>query len=524
MYKCVVSTMVFVLAWAAPALGGQGFLTIKDGRFVDAAGRQVILHGINVGEKHKRNNYASWHSAGDFARMRQWGFNCVRLLLIWAAIEPEPGRYDEAYLRRIDQRIAWAKANGLVVLLDMHQDLWGENVPGGDGAPGWATLDDGQPHLRAGQVWSDAYFSSRMIQTAFDNFWANRPGPDQVGIQDRFARMWQHVARRYADEPAVVGYDLFNEPFPGSPILLAQMLMGRHVVGLLRSDGSAANLPKLTDMLADPEVYRQIHEKFDDVGVYRSFLASAERVFKMFERNRLAPMYNRVARAIRQVDTRHILFLEPCMYATGGFASDLQPVVDADGKRDPLQGLAPHAYDIGTEKPGIGSVNRPRMELIFGRLTDLGRRLGMPILVGEWGAFRGEPYARDLARLTVSLFEQAFAGDTYWFFHKGIEKTPQFEMLQRPFPSAVAGTLTHYRLDSATGRFECVWTEDPTITEPSRVYLPANWYPRGYGVTLEPAGTRYRADRIRSDRPDEYLIIPPTGHTAKRCLTVHPNP
>ncbi len=116
------------------------FLSVRDGRFVDPAGRHVILHGVNIGAKHKKTNYVSWHEPADFARMRAWGFNCVRLLIIWAAIEPECGSYDEDYLRRIDKRIAWAKANGLYVLVDMHQDLWGEK-PGGDGAPVWATLD-----------------------------------------------------------------------------------------------------------------------------------------------------------------------------------------------------------------------------------------------------------------------------------------------------------------------------------------------------------------------------------------------
>jgi len=69
------------------------FITVKDGRFVDQDGRHVILHGANVGEKHPP--YVSWHTAQDYGRMREWGFNCVRLLTVWAAIEPECRQYDE---------------------------------------------------------------------------------------------------------------------------------------------------------------------------------------------------------------------------------------------------------------------------------------------------------------------------------------------------------------------------------------------------------------------------------------------
>lgn len=154
----------------------NAFISVKDGRFVDAAGRHVTLHGINVGEKSKAKNYLSWHGPEQFAAMREWGFNCIRLLIIWDGLEPEPGRYDDAYLSGVDKRIAWAKRNGIYVLLDMHQDLYSAKF-GADGAPLWATLDDGKPHVSQGGVWSNAYLTSKAVQTAFDNFWANTPVP-----------------------------------------------------------------------------------------------------------------------------------------------------------------------------------------------------------------------------------------------------------------------------------------------------------------------------------------------------------
>src|SRR5690625_7014008 len=105
----------------------------------------------------------------------------------------------------------------------MHQDLF--SVKYGDGAPEWATLDEDLPHV-TGDVWSDAYLMSPAVQTAFDNFWNNTPAEDGVGIQDRFAQLWKHIAERYADNRTVIGYDILNEPFIGSdaqhvmPILL----------------------------------------------------------------------------------------------------------------------------------------------------------------------------------------------------------------------------------------------------------------------------------------------------------------
>ena len=44
----------------------------------------------------------------------------------------------------------------------------------------------------------------------------NSPGPGGVGLQDRYAAAWAHVARRFAGNRNVLGYELMNEPWPGS--------------------------------------------------------------------------------------------------------------------------------------------------------------------------------------------------------------------------------------------------------------------------------------------------------------------
>ncbi len=69
-----------------------------------------------------------------------WGFNVIRLLIIWEAIEPEPGVFDENFFKKVDQIIEWAEERGIFVLLDMHQDLYGPAF-GGDGAPVWVKQD-----------------------------------------------------------------------------------------------------------------------------------------------------------------------------------------------------------------------------------------------------------------------------------------------------------------------------------------------------------------------------------------------
>ena len=87
-------------------------------------------------------------------------------------------------------------AHGIASLLDFHQDMFNERFQG-EGAPDWAVQDDGlpaQPQLG----FPANYYSMPALQRALENFWANSPGPGGVGLQDRFAEAWRHVAQRLA--------------------------------------------------------------------------------------------------------------------------------------------------------------------------------------------------------------------------------------------------------------------------------------------------------------------------------------
>ena len=82
------------------------YITVRGQRFVDAQGRHVILHGINLVNKNKNEGYFFDEGPALFAKMREWGFNVIRLGVIWDGLEPEPGVYDEVYLKRLDQQLS----------------------------------------------------------------------------------------------------------------------------------------------------------------------------------------------------------------------------------------------------------------------------------------------------------------------------------------------------------------------------------------------------------------------------------
>ena len=187
--------LIIALVFCAGAVALEP-LGVDGDRIVDTAGRTVLLHGMNCGEKSSQRRHESWHGPEDFQNMRRWGMNCLRLLVHWSAVEPEPGAYDEDYLQRLDRRIQWARDAGLYVILDMHQDLFSEAIPGGNGAPAWAVITDAMPDYRYGGIWSAAYANSPMLHAAFDNFWKNTPGPTASGF--RTATRWRGRISRAA--------------------------------------------------------------------------------------------------------------------------------------------------------------------------------------------------------------------------------------------------------------------------------------------------------------------------------------
>ncbi|HSQ62554.1 MAG TPA: cellulase family glycosylhydrolase [Polyangiaceae bacterium] len=202
-------------AWFVAAIGALAVecssgppppFSVQGGFLRDADGRAVILHGANVSGHHKWSPYFDFHQPADFARMRdEWGMNSMRLLTTWAAIEPQRGVFDEAYLSALEQRVEWAEAAGILVVVDMHQDLYGEGFLGGDGAPLW-TCDASR---YAAFVPTTPWFFGNLdpnVEACVDGLYHDD------GLQTEFTEAWKHVAAKLASHANVVGFDPLNEP------------------------------------------------------------------------------------------------------------------------------------------------------------------------------------------------------------------------------------------------------------------------------------------------------------------------
>jgi endoglycosylceramidase len=406
----------------------------RQGRFLaDAQGRVVTLHGVNA--VWKRAPYVPPATAAGFtARDAHWiaarVWNVVRLGVLFAGVMPRRGVVDQHYLDRVVREAKLLTDRKVWVLLDFHQDMYSERF-GGEGFPAWAVDDDGLPTP------VDAGFPGNYFQPstsrAFDNFYA-----DEAGLADLYARAWAAVAQRFRSTSYVLGYDLLNEPWPGTQVATCAQPAGCPV----------------------------------------------------FDRTALQPVYEKALAAIRAVDRIHLVWVEPQVLFNDGAQTQL----DLTGDR---LGLSFHQYCTsaglthssgGKATPECG----PQGDLVFGNATRAAEANGWATLLTEFGA---SDDLGDIARVTASA-DRALTGWVYWHYKEWSDPTTESQdsggqglftddsdlrtakraklgLLEQAYVRAWAGTPVGTALEG--GALVAQWRADPRrgVTE---VWVPAARY------------------------------------------------
>lgn len=368
------------------------FIYAKGNKLFTNDGLEFIAKGINMVCKDKSRNYIGNYKAEDFRFLKEHGFNLIRLGLAWDGAEPEPGKYDEKYFEKIDNLIALAREAGILVFLDMHQDLYG--VVFEDGAPEWATITDDEQHIRT-ELWSESYLISPAVQHAFDNFWKNSPASDGVGIRTHYIELLKFVTNRYAENPYVIGFDIMNEPFPGTPGAAVGEIMGRF---LQTSEGGESDVSAFNN----PE----------------SITAIVSEIFPItskFESEVLNPFYDEAARAIRSVDKDILFMFEANYFANAGIPSVLRPAVYEDGRIIENQVFAPHGYDILVDTEAYDEGGLERVGFIFSSILNTATKMGIPVMIGEWGCYPNASEAqKEQAKFLLKMFTENCVGNVYF--------------------------------------------------------------------------------------------------------------
>jgi endoglycosylceramidase len=451
-----------LLVTAAPAHAIDP-LRIDDGRLLDRQGREVVLRGINVHHKlapflPPTDGPASPTSftEAEAAQLRRWGWNTIRLAIAWEGLQPQRGRVDPGYVSRVREIVRMAGRHGLYVLVDMHQDEYSSKYKG-NGAAAWAAIDDGLPFLAS--IGHPNDYVQPAVQRAFWNFFQ-----DSEGVRTQYVNAFAELARALRDEPAVLGYDLINEP-------------------------SCEYRPE-TGFGPPPEFKNEVRA----AGAC------------------LMPLYEQLVPAIRAADPNHPVFYEDFFNTAWGYVP--YGVGVPPNRPWPFEdtGLSFHVYcphPLRAQTP----CDEHERDAFDNALANAQRNRAWPLL-SEFGA------VDDLAPIRRAL-EEADARGLSWQFWSlktandphpgfgadslnpdadgfsliakdGTVKRGKLELLARAYPQRIAGRGARWSWDEASRTFRMTWRASRKRTTVISLPLEVH-FPQGVRVRVQGARVRSRA-------------------------------
>lgn len=133
--------------------------------------RGVDLGGWLSQGKLDKKHLDTFITEPDIERIASWGVDHVRLPVDFENIETENGEEKTEGYVYIDNCISWCRKYGLNMVLDLHKTC--------------------------GYIFDDMEYSS--------DFFTSKP------LQDRFIRLWERLASRYAKDADIVMFELLNE-------------------------------------------------------------------------------------------------------------------------------------------------------------------------------------------------------------------------------------------------------------------------------------------------------------------------
>lgn len=140
------------------------FITIQGNKFVNEQGSRVLFKGVAIAEIHKIVGDGHWNR-NHFHAVKKWGANIVRIPI-------HPGKFrklgTEKYLQLLDQAIGWCEEYEMYVIIDWHS---------------------------IGNLKSEKFESS-----------------DKTTSMKETLLFWDLISNRYAENPTVAFYEIFNEP------------------------------------------------------------------------------------------------------------------------------------------------------------------------------------------------------------------------------------------------------------------------------------------------------------------------
>ena len=444
----------------AKALAGRsGTETIS--YLTDAQGRAIPVHAVTVG-RHLGAPATGASArfgvtADDLADIARRGFSVVRIAVIWSDLEPSPGQFDGDYLQSLTNIVDAAGLTGLRVIIDLHQDLFGEAF-GGIGYPKWVTEVDGEDFQPLG-----AQFLTE-LQPALQNAWHNLL--TSINGQLALGRVWSKLAESLAGHEAVLGYQLLEAPY------------GRSRAG-------------------------------------ESFAQTATRI----ETEVLGPLFVGLTEVIQHADPGRWVFWPTSVGAASGRAvgyTEMPPGTAllagfAEAALDwEIGSAAVSGASASTTNRTTGSTEP--FDNFIAAAGGFGATKGVPVIAGPWQVPDYDLAGVDEYVYTVnSTFDRSTAGWIYEAWGRGagafpLDATgadkPQFALLERPYPLRVAGRPIDLRWNADKRTLSFGIEPVSGISGPTEIFM-AETDAEAYDVAID----GHKAD-IAYDPQRQVLTIP----------------
>lgn len=541
----------------------------KDGRwFRDSLGRYVLFRGVNFGSRSKLPPYLPIAPLDvrsidqldlkkeielvkpELDLLKRLGFNIVRLLISWKAIEPKPNPNLEEllpegkrYLSIVKEIIAELYKRDLYVLLDFHQDIAHE-IYGGDGFPDWAIAIDNKhkkpkPASLRDRKWQVAYMINKLVKNTFRSFWENNLTNIEAGLQDYPVRTHlektigqtvkffteskndenasgqnEMAVNEKQGHPAILGIEPFNEPHP---------------VGL--KDFEPNQLFKYY-LNVESEI-----RKYDD----KIFLFIEPGVdWTLADREGDAPKAAKGPFSIKR--SFHLGFVRDTMIEGKVLAKHIRtylpkdpPSLEALNKRGVLSF---HYYEPAATIDAFAripdNIYRFKREWpdVFAQLVEAATERELIPFLSEFGGAQGAEQIRDFIDLHFVQIESNLLNSTYWnydlyntkdgkdnwnledFSLLGPGRTPRnIEIIARPYPlrSSAEPTLLYFDSES---KYASIILSGPVLKDvPTVIYVPYHYH---YSPSFRVWAT---SNKIEWDKTNQLLFwYPETDQSENQII------
>lgn len=444
-------------------------IKLKGKWFVDESDRIILLHGINAVKKEfpwvPNVPHTDMTDNEQISNLKKWGFNVVRLGVMWSGLMPEKNKINETYLNEMIQIVDNLASHGIYSLIDLHQDMMSSNFASYDGVPKWV-LDE-MPNSWFPFPWplpngalNTSLFTAYLSEScgfAFQCLYDNR---NHFG--DYFLQYWSTIAQTFANNTAVLGYDIINEPWAG-------------------------------DVFANPRL-------FD------SSLAGSKN---------LLPLYDKAYETIRKYDSKTLIFYEPVIWGilfdTKNFGAGFDRAPGND-IRSTVLSWHHYCWILGTAGNPIKNGTYPEFyrvlcdvfqltesfEAIRNDMLDIG---GGASFLSEFGecSFKDpegiDPNYLDTTECknVMDMSDRYFTSWTYWdsdFYNDvGSVKVINDKLVNafsRVYPKVTNGIPDNFNFNITTKEFLYKFNLNSNVDLATEIFIPSHVYPSGFEVLLSP--------------------------------------